>query len=43
MTPRYESPRTTENVQVEVVSKTGTQDQGVAKELVIEHEGIVQD
>ena len=40
--PKVESPRTTENVQVEVVSKIGIQNQGAAKEPIIEHEGIAQ-
>ena len=39
-TPSVESPKKTENVQVEGVSKTGTQDQGTTKEAIVEHEGV---
>ena len=42
-TPRVESSKTTENVQVEGVFKPGTQDQGSAKEVVVEHEGVAQE
>ena len=39
-TPRAESPKTTEPIQVEVVSEIATQNQGTTKDPTVEHEGI---
>ena len=42
-TPRVESPRTTEPVQVEVIYEIATQGQDVAKDPIVEHGKIAQE